>query len=127
MVLVPLVSKDVAQLEHVRKVYLKEAAIIAVLSPLSYVLILYAMKNAPVSLISPLRQFSIVIGATLGIKILCESKEYLNLAVILISIKPLLFQIIGVFVLSKCYNRVYEFNVEGAHLGTAERSGKILF
>ena len=86
VVLVPLVSKDIAQLEYVRKVYLKEAAIIAVLSPLSYVLILFAMKNAPVSLISPLRQFSIVIGATLGIKLLCESKEYIKLAGILITL-----------------------------------------
>jgi uncharacterized membrane protein len=63
----------------------KEALIIAILSPLSYLLILFAMKSAPVSLISPLRQFSIVIGGILGIKVLCESREYMKIAGIVIT------------------------------------------
>jgi drug/metabolite transporter (DMT)-like permease len=44
----------------------KEVAVVAVLSPLAYILVLQAMRTVPVSLVAPARETSIVIGALLG-------------------------------------------------------------
>lgn len=45
---------------------------IAILDPLSYILFLLALQSSPVTLLSPLRQSSILIGAFLGIQVLSE-------------------------------------------------------
>jgi drug/metabolite transporter (DMT)-like permease len=50
----------------------REALAVAVLSPLAYVLVLYALTTAPVSLVAPLRESSIVIGAFMGAHFLKE-------------------------------------------------------
>lgn len=50
-----------------------KAAIVGLLSPVAYVLILYAMSFTPVSYIAPAREISIVIGAFFGAKLLKES------------------------------------------------------
>lgn len=42
------------------------SAVVAVLSPLAYVLVLIAMQTTPVSLVAPVRESSIVIGALLA-------------------------------------------------------------
>jgi drug/metabolite transporter (DMT)-like permease len=52
----------------------REAFGVAILSPLAYVLILYALTAAPVSLVAPLRESSIVIGAFMGAHILKEGQ-----------------------------------------------------
>ena len=39
---------------------------VAVLSPLAYVLVLEAMRTAPVSLVAPARESSIVVGSLLA-------------------------------------------------------------
>lgn len=44
----------------------KEVLVIAVLSPLAYILVLMAMQSAPVSLVAPTRESSIVIGSLLA-------------------------------------------------------------
>ena len=49
-----------------------EAFGVAILSPLAYVLILYALTTAPVSLVAPLRESSIIIGAFMGARFLRE-------------------------------------------------------
>jgi drug/metabolite transporter (DMT)-like permease len=46
---------------------------IAVLSPLSYVLVLAALTRAPVSLVAPAREGSVVLGAFLGARMLGEA------------------------------------------------------
>jgi drug/metabolite transporter (DMT)-like permease len=51
-----------------------EAFGVAILSPLAYVLILYALTAAPVSLVAPLRESSIVIGAFMGAHVLKEGE-----------------------------------------------------
>jgi drug/metabolite transporter (DMT)-like permease len=43
-----------------------------VLSPLSYILVLLAMKSAPISLVAPLREVSILFAAALGGMLLGE-------------------------------------------------------
>lgn len=50
-----------------------QAAIVGLLSPIAYVLILYAMSFTPVSYIAPAREISIVIGAFFGAKLLRET------------------------------------------------------
>lgn len=50
----------------------REVATVAVLSPAAYLLVLYAMRLAPVSLVAPAREFSIVLGSLLGWLALAE-------------------------------------------------------
>ncbi len=50
-----------------------KAAIVGLLSPVAYVLILTAMSFTPVSYIAPAREISIVIGAFFGAKLLKET------------------------------------------------------
>jgi drug/metabolite transporter (DMT)-like permease len=45
---------------------------IGALSPLAYVLVLFALTRAPVSLVAPVRESSVVIGALLGARVLDE-------------------------------------------------------
>jgi uncharacterized membrane protein len=45
---------------------------IAVLMPVGYILVLYAMRMAPVSRVAPIREMSMMIGAYFGVKFLHE-------------------------------------------------------
>ncbi len=45
---------------------------VGALSPLAYVLVLFALTRAPVSLVAPTREASVVIGALLGARVLGE-------------------------------------------------------
>lgn len=51
-----------------------ESLAIAVLSPLAYILVLFALKIAPVSLVAPAREVSIVIGTLLGARLFGEGQ-----------------------------------------------------
>jgi drug/metabolite transporter (DMT)-like permease len=50
----------------------REVGGIAVLSPIAYVLVLFALAQAPVSLVAPAREISIVFGALLGARLFGE-------------------------------------------------------
>jgi drug/metabolite transporter (DMT)-like permease len=50
----------------------KEALGVAVLTPAAYILVLMAMRIAPVSHVAPAREMSMMIGAYLGAKFLSE-------------------------------------------------------
>lgn len=52
----------------------REALGVAILSPIAYVLVLYALATAPVSLVAPLRESSIIIGAFMGAHLLGEGQ-----------------------------------------------------
>ncbi|WP_299302347.1 DMT family transporter [uncultured Brachybacterium sp.] len=54
------------QLSPVLRTRWREIAAVAVLSPLAYVLVLEAMRTAPVSLVAPARESSIVVGSLLA-------------------------------------------------------------
>jgi drug/metabolite transporter (DMT)-like permease len=58
----------------------REVLAVAVLSPLAYVLVLQALTTAPVSLVAPLRESSIVVGAVLGWWLLGEPRAARRLA-----------------------------------------------
>src|SRR4051794_28398474 len=50
----------------------REALGVALLSPLAYVLVLFALARAPVSYVAPARELSILVGAVLGTTVLSE-------------------------------------------------------
>jgi drug/metabolite transporter (DMT)-like permease len=56
------------------------ALVVALLAPLSYVLVLYAMRLAPVALVAPARELSIVIGGILAWRVLHEPNPGRRLA-----------------------------------------------
>lgn len=47
---------------------------VALLSPLAYLLVLFAMRLAPVSYVAPAREVSILLGALLGARLLAEGQ-----------------------------------------------------
>lgn len=54
------------------RAYRTELLGVAVLSPLGYILVLFALVVAPVSLVAPAREVSIVFGALLGARLFAE-------------------------------------------------------
>lgn len=58
----------------------KEVIGVALLCPLGYMLILTAMSFSPVSYVAPLREFSILIGAVMGTKLLSEGNAGIRIA-----------------------------------------------
>ena len=53
---------------------LRRATAVGVLSPLAYVLVLFALARAPVSVVAPARETSILIGTLLGTTVLGEGE-----------------------------------------------------
>ncbi len=53
---------------------------VALLCPLGYILILTAMSFSPVSYVAPLREFSILIGAIMGTRLLSEGDAKVRIA-----------------------------------------------
>ncbi|GAB2666786.1 DMT family transporter [Gordonia jinhuaensis] len=69
-------------------------ATIAVLSPIAYILVLVAMQHAPVALVAPLRESSIVIGSLLAWRLFGEShlpRRIVGAAVVLTGIAAISF------------------------------------
>ena len=54
------------------RAYRTELLGVAILSPLAYILVLFALVVAPVSLVAPAREVSIVFGALLGARLFAE-------------------------------------------------------
>lgn len=46
--------------------------IVGVLSPLAYILVLYAMQKAPLSYVAPVRELSMLVGVFVGVRLLRE-------------------------------------------------------
>lgn len=54
------------------RAYRRQALGVAILSPLAYVLVLFALAHAPVSYVAPARELSILVGAVAGTTVLAE-------------------------------------------------------
>ena len=63
-----------ATLSREYKQYWKEALGIGLLTPLGYILVLFAMKLAPISHVAPMREMSMMIGMYFGAKFLSEGQ-----------------------------------------------------
>ncbi|GAA2795590.1 DMT family transporter [Crossiella cryophila] len=66
LMLAPVALRRPERVAAVWRTYRTEVLVVAVLSPLGYVLVLYAMRLAPLSVVAPVRELSIVLGALLA-------------------------------------------------------------
>jgi drug/metabolite transporter (DMT)-like permease len=72
IVLTPAVMRDRAGVARESREFFTPAAVVSVLGPLGYILVLFAMKVAPISHIAPARELATLIGAYLGARLLKE-------------------------------------------------------
>jgi len=72
-VLAPRAWRDRRRLALEARVYRKPVIIVSVLGPLGYILVLFAMRMAPVSHVAPARELSTLVGAWVGSRMLRES------------------------------------------------------
>ncbi|WP_018349592.1 EamA family transporter [Longispora albida] len=84
--LTPYTVRNKQKVREVWRAHKREVLVIAGLSPLAYILVLYAYRYAPVSLVAPARELSIVVGSVLGWLLLREPnpvRRLLGAAVVL--------------------------------------------
>jgi drug/metabolite transporter (DMT)-like permease len=72
VILAPYALRHRGRVKEVWRHYRKEAIGVGILSPLNYVLILFALTVTPVSYVAPAREISILIAAILGKRLLAE-------------------------------------------------------
>jgi len=68
------------------------AAAVGLLAPLSYILVLFAVQRAPVSVIAPARELSMIVAALLGARLLAEEdvlRRFLGAALIVAGVTAL--------------------------------------
>jgi drug/metabolite transporter (DMT)-like permease len=61
-----------AEVGRIWRAHRTQALGVAVLSPLAYILVLFALAHAPVSYVAPARELSILVGAVAGTTVLAE-------------------------------------------------------
>lgn len=66
VLMTPLAVRRWATVRAVLRDHWRDVLVVAVLSPLSYILILFAMQMAPVSIVAPAREISVVFVALAG-------------------------------------------------------------
>ena len=72
LLLTPVALRDKEKVRAAWRAHQPEILGVAVLSPLSYVLILVALVFSPVSQVAPAREISILIGVLMGGRLLAE-------------------------------------------------------
>lgn len=73
LVLTPKAMSDRARLLPEIKQYIAPALTVSVLGPIGYVLVLFAMKIAPISHVAPARELSTLVGMYFGARLLKEN------------------------------------------------------
>jgi drug/metabolite transporter (DMT)-like permease len=73
LVLAPRAWRDRVGLAREAREYRRPVIIVSVLGPLGYILVLFAMRLAPVSHVAPARELSTLVGAWFGSRLLQES------------------------------------------------------
>jgi drug/metabolite transporter (DMT)-like permease len=79
LVLAPALLRDPAAARVLWKRQWKYAVFVGVISPVSYVLVLYAMQTAPLSHVAPAREVSMLFAALIGGHLLGEGDRALRL------------------------------------------------
>jgi len=79
-VMLPFALRDRAGFMQACRTQWRPALVVAVLGPLSYVMVLYAMRMAPLSHVAPAREVSMLFAALLGGTLLGEGDRWLRLA-----------------------------------------------
>jgi drug/metabolite transporter (DMT)-like permease len=70
--LTPFVAHRREEVRRTWRAYRLQVLGVAVLSPLAYILVLFALAHAPVSYVAPAREVSILVGAVAGTTVLAE-------------------------------------------------------
>ncbi len=78
-VMLPFVLRDRAAFVQAWRAQWRSAMVVAVLGPLSYVMVLYAVRMAPLSHVAPAREVSMLFAALAGGTLLGESDRWLRL------------------------------------------------
>jgi drug/metabolite transporter (DMT)-like permease len=78
--LLPPVLRDLPAARSLWSAQWKYAALVGIVSPISYVLVLYAMQAAPMSHVAPAREVSMLFAALLGGHLLGEGDRLARLA-----------------------------------------------
>jgi drug/metabolite transporter (DMT)-like permease len=71
-VLTPFALRDRSEALREARMYARPAAVVSVLGPLGYILVLFAMRIAPVSHVAPARELSTLVGTYFGSRLLRE-------------------------------------------------------
>jgi drug/metabolite transporter (DMT)-like permease len=72
ILLTPFAIRHRATLRRDWRQYWRQALIVAVLSPLAYIMVLTALVFTPVSYVAPAREISILFGTIMGARLLAE-------------------------------------------------------
>jgi drug/metabolite transporter (DMT)-like permease len=72
VVLSPMAWRDRTRVSQEMREFAKPVAIVATLGPLGYILVLYAMRVAPISHVAPARELATLIGTYFGARLLKE-------------------------------------------------------
>ena len=80
ILLAPFVLRDMPAFRSAARTQWKLALMIGTISPVSYVLVLYAMKVAPMSHVAPAREVSMLFAALIGGKLLAEGDRAVRIA-----------------------------------------------
>src|SRR5690606_15737504 len=78
-VLAPVVLRDLPAAGSLWRTQWRFALLVAVISPVSYVLVLFALREAPISLVAPAREVSMLFAALLGGHLLGEGDRLARL------------------------------------------------
>jgi uncharacterized membrane protein len=79
VVVAPQVLRDVPAAALLWRRQWKYAVFVGIISPVSYVLVLYAMQTAPLSHVAPAREISMLFAALIGGQLLGEGDRLLRL------------------------------------------------
>lgn len=77
--MLPLLWRDVAGFRAAWRTQWRHALVVAAISPLAYILVLYAVQQAPLSHVAPAREVSMLFAAALGGRLLGEADRGLRL------------------------------------------------
>jgi drug/metabolite transporter (DMT)-like permease len=72
VILAPWALRDRLGVAREVRLYARPAAVVSVLGPIGYILVLFAMRLAPVSHIAPARELSTLVGTYFGTRLLRE-------------------------------------------------------
>jgi drug/metabolite transporter (DMT)-like permease len=80
LIVLPMTARDLSGLAAAWHSQRRHAIFVGMVSPISYVLVLYAMQVAPVSHVAPAREVSMLFAALIGGQLLGEGDRWLRLA-----------------------------------------------
>lgn len=80
LMMLPALLRDPQGFKDAWRAQWRYALVVAAISPLAYILVLYALQQAPLSHVAPAREMSMLFAAALGGRLLGEGDPGLRLA-----------------------------------------------